>query len=243
MQLKYLSLFSGAGGGDLAFQHLLGHQCIGYCDNDDYCQRVIAQRIKDGLLDEAPIFGDIRTLTKEMLDYAVNLCYRSSKLLKENDNMAAKRKDYDLGVELYNSGLSIQNVADYYAVTRQAMWAILSRRGIKFRPQKRYGDDNHFFRGGITASDRAQNILEHAVEKKIIGKKTHCEKCQDTGTFADGRTKVQAHHADYNKPLKVKWLCQRCHHEWHKHNIAIERKEDKLETTDGYIDVVAAGFP
>ena len=62
MQLNYLSLFSGAGGGDLAFQHLLdGFRCVGYIDNEPYCQRVIRQRQKDGLLDEAPIFGDIRT--------------------------------------------------------------------------------------------------------------------------------------------------------------------------------------
>ena len=32
---------------------------------DDYCQRVIAQRIKDGLLDEAPIFGDIKTFISD----------------------------------------------------------------------------------------------------------------------------------------------------------------------------------
>ena len=63
--MNELSLFSGAGGGLLATHHLLGWQTIGYVENDDYCQRVIAQRIKDGLLDEAPIFGDIRTFISE----------------------------------------------------------------------------------------------------------------------------------------------------------------------------------
>ena len=63
--MKELSLFSGAGGGLLATHHLLGWQTIGYVENDDYCQRVIAQRIKDGLLDRAPIFGDIRTFISE----------------------------------------------------------------------------------------------------------------------------------------------------------------------------------
>ena len=56
----YLSLFSGACGGDLAYQHLLGWRCAGYVEIERYCQQVIAQRIKDGLLDEAPIFSDIR---------------------------------------------------------------------------------------------------------------------------------------------------------------------------------------
>ncbi|KKM70437.1 hypothetical protein LCGC14_1440730 [marine sediment metagenome] len=61
--MRELSLFSGAGGGLLGTHHLLGWQTIGFVEYDDYCQRVIAQRIKDGLLDEAPIFGDIRTFT------------------------------------------------------------------------------------------------------------------------------------------------------------------------------------
>jgi len=58
--LRYLSLFTGAGGGDLAMQHLVGMECVGYVEIEDYCQRVIAQRIKDGVLDNAPIFTDIR---------------------------------------------------------------------------------------------------------------------------------------------------------------------------------------
>ncbi|HUU53196.1 MAG TPA: DNA cytosine methyltransferase [Candidatus Bathyarchaeia archaeon] len=64
--MNYLSLFSGACGGDLAFQHLLtGFKCVGYVEIDDYCQRVIRQRQRDGLLDDAPIFGDIRTFISE----------------------------------------------------------------------------------------------------------------------------------------------------------------------------------
>lgn len=58
--MKILSLFSGAGGGDIATTHLIGHRIIGYVEIEDYCQRVIAQRIEDGLLPCAPIFGDIR---------------------------------------------------------------------------------------------------------------------------------------------------------------------------------------
>lgn len=56
----YLSLFSGVCGGDLAYQHLLGWRCVGYVEIERYCQQVIAQRIKDGFLNEAPIFSDIR---------------------------------------------------------------------------------------------------------------------------------------------------------------------------------------
>ena len=59
--MNYLSLFSGAGGGDLAFQHLLeSFKCIGYVEIEEYCQQIIAQRIKDGFMHDAPIFTDIK---------------------------------------------------------------------------------------------------------------------------------------------------------------------------------------
>jgi len=54
-----LSLFSGAGGGLLGSK-LLGWRTIGYVERESYCQKVIVQRITDGFLDAAPVFGDIR---------------------------------------------------------------------------------------------------------------------------------------------------------------------------------------
>ena len=63
--MRYLSLFSGAGGGDLAMQHLLGFRCVGYVEYENFCQRLLKQRIADGLLDAAPIFGDIRAFVSE----------------------------------------------------------------------------------------------------------------------------------------------------------------------------------
>jgi len=61
--MNVLSLFTGAGGGELAFQHLLdGFTTITYCEIDEHCQKTVAQRIKDGLLDNATIYSDIKTL-------------------------------------------------------------------------------------------------------------------------------------------------------------------------------------
>lgn len=58
--MRELSLFTGAGGGLLG-TYLLGWRPVGYVEWSDYCQRVIAARIRDGILPNAPIFGDIRT--------------------------------------------------------------------------------------------------------------------------------------------------------------------------------------
>lgn len=57
--MKELSLFSGGGGSVLAGK-LLGWRTIGYVENNEYCQKIIRQRIEDGIFDNAPIFGDIR---------------------------------------------------------------------------------------------------------------------------------------------------------------------------------------
>lgn len=62
--MRELSLFTGAGGGLLG-THLLGWTPVGYVENDDYCQRVLRARINDGLIPEAPIFGDIRAFLSE----------------------------------------------------------------------------------------------------------------------------------------------------------------------------------
>ena len=62
--MNELSLFTGAGGGILG-TYLLGFRPIGYVEWDGYCQRVLAQRIKDGILHEAPIFCDVRAFIGE----------------------------------------------------------------------------------------------------------------------------------------------------------------------------------
>lgn len=61
--MNELSLFSGAGGGLLG-THLLGWRAIGYVEWNEYCQKLISQRIRDGILPVAPIFTDVREFVK-----------------------------------------------------------------------------------------------------------------------------------------------------------------------------------
>jgi predicted DNA-binding protein YlxM (UPF0122 family) len=130
------------------------------------------------------------------------------------------RKNYDLAVTMYQRGLSIAEVAAYYGISRQAMHDILRRRKVRMRSSKRKGKRNHFYRG-TRASDRSQNLLEKALQRGLIQKKQTCEQCGKAPKFKDGRSGVQAHHDDYNKPLDVRWLCQKCHHLWHRQHKAI----------------------
>ena len=48
--MTYLSLFSGAGGFEW-FAKLMGWTCVGYVEKDEYCQKVIRARIRDGIFD------------------------------------------------------------------------------------------------------------------------------------------------------------------------------------------------
>ena len=54
---------------------------------------------------------------------------------------------------------------------------------------------------------KAREILNHYLRDNHISRK-HCEVC--------GAEKAEAHHDDYDKPLEVRWLCFKCHREWHK---------------------------
>ena len=59
--MNELSLFSGYGGFLLGLRLAgLPVRTVGYVEIEPYCQEIIKARIKDGYLDDAPIFPDIR---------------------------------------------------------------------------------------------------------------------------------------------------------------------------------------
>lgn len=65
---------------------------------------------------------------------------------------------------------------------------------------------------------RAKSMVNHAIRDGKLARQP-CEVC--------GTEPTQAHHDDYNYPLKVRWLCQTCHARWHRDNEPIrKRKED-----------------
>lgn len=61
---------------------------------------------------------------------------------------------------------------------------------------------------------KAHAILGNAIKYKHIFKKP-CKFC--------GELKVEAHHADYSKPLDITWLCIKCHKDLH-----IKLRQEKI---------------
>lgn len=234
--MKHGSLFSGIGGFDLAAEWI-GWENVFHCEINPFGRRVL-----EYYWPNAFSLGDIHDVT---VDNYGNLLYiYDTEVITMGQPKSPK---YDGAVALYEGGMSIEDCAEFYEISRQAMHKILQRRGCVFRSNLKYGNDNHFYRGCMpnrSKKERAHNIVEKAIKKGVLINPNKCSCCNSSGTFKDGRTSIQAHHDDYNQPLIVRWLCQSCHHEWHKFNTALNEVEpEKLQEPSAAIDVLSGGFP
>jgi len=234
--MRHGSLFSGVGGFDIAAQWT-GWQNVFHCEINPFGRRVLKYYWPN-----AYSVSDIHDLTVDNYGNLLNLNGKDIETMGQ-----PKSSKYDHAVQLYESGLSVQECAEFYEISRQSLHKILQRRDCKFRDRLRFADDNHFFRGCLpdkTKKKRVQHLVEKAIKKGILIQPTTCSLCGNTQEFKDGRNGIQAHHCDYDKPLDVMWLCQKCHHQWHNENKSInETDKEKTGNPSGAVDVLSGGFP
>lgn len=74
----------------------------------------------------------------------------------------------------------------------------------------------------IKKQQKAHWQIRQALREKQIVKNGICEICGSSYN-------VIAHHPNYNKPLKVIWVCMSCHKLIHLNNLATERDINKIK--------------
>jgi DNA (cytosine-5)-methyltransferase 1 len=79
--LYEVALFAGVGGGVLGTKYHLDWRTVCYVEFESYPIQILKARIKDGWLDDAPIWTDIRSFTKRN-----NQCRRFIRELRKNRN-------------------------------------------------------------------------------------------------------------------------------------------------------------
>lgn len=63
----------------------------------------------------------------------------------------------------------------------------------------------------MSHADAYRKVRAAIVSGLLIRPKT-CNRCGiEPPPCSDGRSRIQAHHHDYSKPLDVEWICSKCH--------------------------------
>lgn len=96
---------------------------------------------------------------------------------------------------------------DYYRRDPQRIRDIANASRARRIEEVRAYDRKRGHRSYGAEKDRARNLLAKAILRGKIERKP-CEVC--------GAAKVDGHHADYSKPLDVRWLCRAHHMELHR---------------------------
>jgi len=111
-KLKALSLFSGIGGLDLA-AHAAGIETLACCEIEPFAVQILNRRFPG-----IPVFDDVRKITRGAIEELLS------------------GKDYANVVELYNQGLSVEEIAIMHNTPTGFMRGVLKRRGFDIKGEE-----------------------------------------------------------------------------------------------------------
>jgi len=139
-ELRTISLCHGYGGIERGIE--LAGTCIRHIaisEIEAYSIANTIRRMEEGEMAPCPIWTNLKTfpdpeaLKTFMVDNDVSLSYNPDLpyFKKEESAMGAPRmKKYDEAAEMYKKRLSIQDIAEFYGVSRQSMHKILKGVGL-----------------------------------------------------------------------------------------------------------------
>jgi hypothetical protein len=148
-------------------------------------------------LDAGFFFGIIMNIISRKEAIEANLVFYLTGLSCKNGHSSKRYTSSGHCVECRN----VYNKSDSKAVYLSS--------GKQYKSVKKYRLSNKI-------KDIAHQEVKKAINNKTLIRPSICSECH-VSCIPHG------HHDDYSKPLKVKWLCQKCHAELHSLRKAVQR--------------------
>ena len=156
--------------------------------------------------------------------------------------MPAPRINFDTAEAMYNSGLSLRDVALAHNCSWQAIHTGLKRRNAVLRSNLRFGANKQFSEDSPGPDEPVYLITHKAIARgRLIKKPCECCGAGIDSKRKNGSSAIHAHHDDYNKPLEVRWLCSSCHHKWHQTHEPVRRTTELPPKTQRKLTAWTAG--
>jgi len=208
------SLFSGAGGLDLAVAEHYSAEVVWHVENDRSASAVLVQHWPD-----APNLGDITKIDWE-----------SEELMGAHRADALAQHMYDR----YCQGLSLEQVAEEFNRSRQTVWKMFDRRGWSLRP--RSGPE----RDGCTYNGLVYRLANTGYLRCTTGGREYLHRQvwmdHHGARIPPGH---DIHHVDHNKlnnhPSNLRLLTASEHTKLHR--------EEVVPANTPAVDILTAGWP
>jgi len=134
--------------------------------------------------------------------FELNKTYRQNNAVKIKKDITKYRKD------------NVESISKQRSVFRQNNKEDISEYSKKYQASPR----------GKASYERTKKKNHNAYRSRVSFNSRNKDLYPNSCESCNKEAKVEAHHDDYNEPMKVKFLCKDCHVIWHKENTPLNRE-------------------